>query len=231
MSKVVITDDALKQAAALVREAMLDAIPGPEECGHVFSPEFEEKIEGLMKTERRRGRRRAIARRIAAAVLAVLVGAGAWLAVDKEARAAFVGWVREVYENKVVYWFTGVPEGELPVYRPTWVPDGFVEVTVLDEEESQAIVYQSEDDVFVFVYYWMSESGNAAYTATDGGEWTEVSVGEYPGHYYAAASEDVSNDLVWLDEDTRVAFTISAYLSYEEIMHIAERVELVKTPK
>ena len=42
-------------------------------------------------------------RRVAAAFLAATVGVSVWLAVDTDARAAFVGWVRELYEHSIVY--------------------------------------------------------------------------------------------------------------------------------
>ena len=82
MGKVLITDHALEQAAASVSKAMLNAIPSAEECRHEFLPEFEAKIQQLREKECRHTHRRSILRRVAAVFLAIVLGAGVWLATD-----------------------------------------------------------------------------------------------------------------------------------------------------
>ena len=197
MGKVLITDYALEQAAASVSEAMLKAIPSAEECRHEFSPEFEAKIQKLQEKERQHTHRRSIARRVAAVILAIVLGAGVWLATDSQARAAVAKWFREVYETHIVYRFTGeTPSGELPTYKPTWIPDGYEEVTVVGTETIQTLVYQKGEDAFTITYYWMSEDRIAQFIGTDG-EGKLISVGRNQGHYYPHASADTTNDLIW----------------------------------
>ena len=64
---------------------------------HEFSPAFEKKIRKL----KRRADHPAFYRtmnRVASILLAILIAIGAWISVDAEARAAVVGWVKEIYE-------------------------------------------------------------------------------------------------------------------------------------
>lgn len=89
-----LTDEMLTQAAKQVAESMKASLPVPKECHHEFPPEFERDMKRLAaQTERRRHMRRYL-QRVAAACLAVVISLSTWLAVDAEARAAFVQWVK-----------------------------------------------------------------------------------------------------------------------------------------
>ena len=100
-----VTDDVIIQAAKRVGEAMLASLPEPEDCTHEFSPEFERSMERLIQKTKRRAHVRRCLRSIAVAALAVVIGLSAWLAVDTEAQAAVVEWVRTAYEDSIVYEF------------------------------------------------------------------------------------------------------------------------------
>lgn len=231
MSKIIITDDALRLAAASVREAMLSTIPAPEECRHTFSLEFEAKMEQLMKTEQRRSHRRSIARRVAAVFLAALIGVSAWLAIDTQARASFFNWVREVYETHIVYRFTGeVPTETLPEYRLGWLPEGYVQVSSSGTEEMWAALYQSGEDALTFVYYRMApgEVGSIYDTGSDG---EPLTVNGNSGHFYPGADEASSNGLAWIDEKQSIFFMLSGFLSSDDMLHIAETLYLEEMPK
>ena len=226
MGKILITDHALEQAAASVSKAMLNAIPSAEECRHEFSTEFEAKIQQLQEKERRNTHRRSIVRRVAAVFLAIVLGAGIWLATDSQARAAVAKWFREVYETHIVYRFTGeAPGGELPIYKPTWIPDGYEEGAVVGTETVQTLVYQKGEDAFTITYYWMSEERIGELIGTDG-EGKAVSVKGNQGYFYPAAGEGSTNDLVWVDERANIQFGISAYLAEEDIMRMAESLKI-----
>lgn len=86
---------------------------------HEFSPAFEKKIRKL----KRRADHPAFYRtmnRVASILLAILIAIGAWISVDAEARAAVVGWVKEIYETYFVYRFEGNSNvnRDLVDYRP-----------------------------------------------------------------------------------------------------------------
>lgn len=71
---------------------------------HEFSASFEKKIRKLRKRADHPYFYKTL-HKAAAVILAILISGSAWLAVDTEARAAFFGWVKEIYETYFVYRF------------------------------------------------------------------------------------------------------------------------------
>ena len=96
----------------LLRRVMLDA--ARQEYGdlivqlpeHDFSPAFEKKMQKLIRRANHPIRYR-VAQAVACLLLAALLSGCTALAISPEVRAAFVGWVREVYETWFVYRYTG----------------------------------------------------------------------------------------------------------------------------
>ena len=231
MGKILITDQALKQAAGSVREAMLNAVLPEEVCRHEFSPEFEEKIRHLQGKKRRRQQRLTIARRVAAIFLAIVLGAGIWLASNDQARAAVARWIREVNDNSIVYRFFGdAPTEENFFYELTWVPEGYEIIDQVGVDSTQIIVYQKESDVFTFTYHRITE-GSLAQLLETSGEGVSVSINGIIGQYYEAADSDTTNGLIWINEDTGIFYCILSFLPYEDIVHMAESVKLSPSPK
>ena len=123
-----ITDEMLREAA---RESLEDYVNSLERDydpahPHQFSKEFEKKIERLKRRANHPVFYKTM-QRVASVVLAILIGGGAWLTVDVEARAAFFGWVKEVYETFFVYRFSGDADMSTKTsnYEPNWIPDGY----------------------------------------------------------------------------------------------------------
>ena len=99
-----INEEILKKAAIEADRAIRDSLPAPEECKHIFSPEFHKKMRRVF----RRAKHPIIyklPKQVACFVLAVILISGTWLTVDAEARDAFVGWVKELYNTYFVYRF------------------------------------------------------------------------------------------------------------------------------
>lgn len=96
---------------------------------HEFSLQFEKKIKKLKRKADHPVFYHAT-KRIASIVLAILITGGVWITVDAEARAAFVGWVKEVYEEFFVYRFNDETDiqNEPYEYEFTWLPNGYVKL-------------------------------------------------------------------------------------------------------
>ena len=117
---------------SLLRQVLLDA--DSQEYGdmmeilpeHDFSPGFERRMKKLIRRADHPMRYR-VAQVAACLLLAALLSGCTVLAVSPEARAAFVGWVRELSEGWSVYHYFGEKKDSLGdiIYRPTWVPDGY----------------------------------------------------------------------------------------------------------
>ena len=230
MKRYNFTNADLRCAAAVVCNAMLEQLPKPSECRHTFSEEFEQKMQELMKHKNHHHSAwHRFAQRAAAVILAVLLGLGAWLAVDQDARAAVARWIREVYENSVFYRFSGEASiDQNHTYELAWVPDGYEKVNQVSTGTTQTVVYQSKDSTFTFLWHNTHEGSLYKFDGTKG-EGIPVLINGLEGHYYPAANSNSTNDLVWIDDNSKTLFSISSYLPFEDILHIAESVKLVKT--
>ena len=219
-----LTDEMLAQAAKNVGETMLASLPDPEDCRHAVSPEFERSMERLIQKAKRKTRIRRCLQSIAVAALAVVIGLSAWLAVDTEARAAMVEWVRTVYEDSIVYEFfhPGAVEDDSS-YRLGWVPDGYA---LLQEETGELMyiaVYQRESEVIYFTY-GLSDEYNQAEFIPGNSDTEPVSVYGNPGEFYEANDESETNELVWFDSEQGILFALSSDLDQETMLKMAESV-------
>lgn len=231
MSQIVLSDEVLKQAAVSVRRAMLNALPTPGECEHEFSPAFQAKMKKLIAQFNLRRTVRKTMQRVAAFFLAALVGISAWLAVDAEARAAVFSWMREVYEEHIVYRFFGEPTTDtLPAYRITWLPEGYEEIDVYDGDEAYNAFYQKGDDItsaFVFEYFFMQDG---FYTEMQIDETSYihkiVDINGVQADFYQALNPEETNNLIWIDENTSIVFKFNGFPEETVIVHIAKSILL-----
>ena len=220
-----LTDEMLIQASKQVAAAIKASLPVPEECHHEFPPKFEHDMKRLITQTERRHRIRRYLQRVVAACLAVIISLSTWLAVDAEARAAFVEWVKTIYEQSVVYeFFHSGDERALVSYRLGWVPEDYTMENAVSGEIVTTVVYQGEKDAIYFTYEY---SGDGAQTElfSDESDVETVQVNEMAGEFYLAQDPGESNSLVWFDEISGVLFSISSFMDKETMIQMAESIE------
>ncbi len=223
-----LTDEMLTQAAKQVAASMKASLPVPEECHHEFPPELEHDMKRLIaRTERRRHMRRYL-QRVAAACLAVVISLSTWMAVDAEARAAFVQWVKTVYEQSVVYEFfhSGKTQAETG-YRLGWVPEGYVLENIIGGEAVTTVVYQNDEDAIYFTYEHPEDVAQVTVYPGDS-DVESVWVAGMPGEFYLSKDQAESNSLVWADEERGVLFSISGFFDKEGMVRMANSVEVIE---
>ena len=119
-------DEALRKAAAKLAEARIAAQPSWDELDHEFSPEFESAMDKLMQKSQRKAIWRRVVYIAVSFLLVLLIGVGTVLTFNQEARASFVTWLREQYENSIIYRFWGSGNNsDFPTYQIGWMPEGF----------------------------------------------------------------------------------------------------------
>lgn len=221
----------LQAAAKLVAESMLEGLPDAAACGHDFSEGFRRKMEALLRRQRRRSIRHTVWRYAAAVLLTVTLTFGAVMAVSPQARAAVVQWVRTVYENSVVYrFFNPAPQGALPRYQLTWLPEGFAETDVFCDEEYYSAIYENVEtgQVIIFEYQFIQDGTNVTNTPEEGGAILQAEINGLQAEYYQAPDDEGANLLQLIDEDTNVLFKISANVDKRDIFNMAEDIILCK---
>lgn len=218
-----ISDERLREAAREAEEKLLASLPKPEDCEATFSPEYKRKMKKLA----RRTDHPVIywvQKAVACILLTILIGGGGILTFSTEARAAFVGWVREIYEEYFVYYFTGDirSSSEDFAFSPSWLPDGYTESFISELSGQTIMVFENENkEQLTFGYsknlgYWK------LYVDIDNSEVRQVEVSGQIADMYSSSSNESAKHLVWIDENIDCVFFISANLSEDTIVQIAE---------
>lgn len=224
-----ITDEMLRSSAARSSELFAHTITSDYDPVQQYEPSdlFEKKIRRLLRRSKHPYFYRAI-RRIASIFLAAILVGSMYLAVDMEARAAFLGWIKEVYEHSIVYRIMPSSAAkDLPHYELTWLPDGFDEPDIYENETVYSALYQnsSTGEIVIFDYYRLSSEVQAKLFTDQQPE--HVLVNGIIADFYAASSDSESNNLLWIDTEAGVFCAIDSNLSKDVILHIAESIYLV----
>ncbi len=176
---------------------------------------------------------RLAAQRAAIFLLVVSLGFGAIMVGSPTARAAFMNWIKEVYETHIVYRFMGEDiDGEMPHYEITALPEGFVEVERLEFPATVAVAYENEAGDVIYFNYSFMQQGSAGFISAENSEIVPVTVNNLHGDLYLSKDfEHISNTIFWIDEELNICFDISGFYSATDILHIAESVSLSKMTK
>lgn len=218
-----ISDERLREAARQAEKNLLASLPEPKDCEATFSPEFKRKMKKLVcRTDH--PIRYWVQKAVACILLVILLGEGSVLALIPEARAAFVGWVQEVYETWFVYKYEGEDQ-ELPkdtVFQITWLPEGFVEVTHSASEDQICTFYQDgNSNSITFIYTRSVESANL-YIEEGEVETQTVQIGHLHADLYLDQRSGGANALVWSDRG--VLFSLYGNCPGDDLIKIAENV-------
>ena len=225
-----ISDSMLRSAAKKSCEIYVNQLESgyDPKTQHEFSPEFEKKIKKLRRTANHPIVYRTL-QRIASIILVCLIACGAWFTVDAEARAAFFGWVTEIYETYFVYRFEGNADySESSVaYRPTWLPEGYTEFYVDDIDATTVVSYQNADGLLLTFRYTHNPNETDWFIDATHAVIKETTVNGYPAELLLADNITTASVIAWTDEQDS-AFYVSAFLGESELIKIAENVQQIK---
>jgi len=221
-----ISDQELCDAARKVEEMILASLSRPEECEATFTPKFERKMKKLIRRVDH-PIRYWLQKSAACFLAAILLGGSCLLAFSSEARAAFVGWIREVREGWFVYHYIGEEKDSLEgiIYCPTWVPDGYEVTLEYSDPWHVNIGYQNADGELAMFSYAMYTETMEAQVEGEGAEVKHIFINEHPADLYLDPNPGEANVLMWMNDEIGALFSISAQFSGDEIIKMAESVE------
>lgn len=224
------TDEELKTAVVIVRDALIEAMPSPSEIHYELSETFIKKMDVLCIKARHKVFVKTMLQRVAVFFIAILIALGTWLTIDTEARGFLIKWVREVYENHVIYRFFGRESEVTPDYAPTWIPDNYELYEYQISKTRKMLYYYNEksENIILFECH-VAHEGFQTHYIDDYGDAEKVTVNSLPADYYSAKNDSTTNSLIWIDEAKKLVFMIDADLPKPVILHIAESVLLCKT--
>ena len=229
-----LTDAILKGATAEAERFRLSIVPEDGEP-HVFSKRFERKMQKLIRRANHPIRYQVV-RAAAAVVLVIATLFGAIMAVSPEARAAVVGWIKEMFGVYVQYSNDHVqgnddttsnnnnPKTTRAEYHLAVVPEGYREINVIDKINGKMHVYANDQGEFIQFSYSYGAKIDSLFIETDNYEkYTDV-VNGLRADIYLATKENETNIIVWQDPNADVLLHVFAMADRVELIEIAETV-------
>ena len=212
----------MKQAAKEAGNIITDSLQTQEEYRYEFSKTFENNMENILQKAKHKKRKR-LYKQVACYLAIFVVAGSSFLMLNQEARATFLYWLRGQYNGYMEYRYTGDGSAQQKAYVLTYIPEGYYEKETSQTEGMNITIYQNDMGNQIA---FMSSSGTDAISlfVTDENA-QEVMVGERKGDYYEAEAKDENSVIVWYSEDRTTIFSISAALSKEEMVKVAESVE------
>lgn len=217
-----ITEEMMKQAAKEAGNIITDSLQTQEEYRYEFSKTFENNMENILQKAKHKKRKR-LYKQVACYLAIFVVAGSSFLMLNQEARATFLYWLRGQYNGYMEYRYTGDGSAQQKAYVLTYIPEGYYEKEISEMEGMNIAIYHNDlGNQIAF----MSSSGTDAISLFISDENAqEVMVGNIKADYYQAEADDENSVIVWYSEDRTTIFSISAALSKEEIVKIAESVE------
>lgn len=142
--------------------------------------------------------------------------------------AGFRTWIRETYEGSFVYRFFNeeIPDAVLPDYEITDLPEGY-ELVVNDSADGLGMkLYSSSASDIVFMYCRADDAGNMLIDFPDGLSSLDIpiTVHSEAANFYKATDPNTPNEIVWINKQDNVIFTISGFFDQEILVKMAESV-------
>ena len=162
-------------------------------------------------------------------VLIATLSFGSVLVVSAEARAAVWGWIKETYEQFVVYFVedeSASSQSEVE-YQLEWLPEGYSFQQEIEDPFGKLILYSnSESQRLTFSY--LDQSIDTVFLA-EGVEYIQHHpvVNGAVADVYLAPDENESNAIVWVDSKTETLLYVTGYVPEEDLIQMAESVTQV----
>lgn len=217
-----ITDEMIAKAAFEIDQAILDMLPDPGECDHVFSLSFQNKIKKLIRKAKHYVAYRVL-KRVACILLAVLVSASMILAFNTEARAAFVDWIKEQFEGFYYYFFEGEAAEEDPrAYNLDWLPGGYTLLASNESRIEKTEIYADEaGNILRFTCLYNSDVSSLLVGLGEY-EHKEIEIGRVNADIYLDTNHQNANSIVWSSPNGDILFSVTARLEESDLIKIAE---------
>lgn len=219
-----VTDEILRDAALEAERFLVSALLAGDVRPHKFSEGFEKKINKLIRRARNPVRYRVL-RSAAAVLLAVMTLFGALFAISPEVRASVIGWFKSISQEFIQYSRDGANTKTQYDYYISNIPDGYRELSMIDDTDYKTYLYVNDDGDFLqFSYAYGAENGSL-FIDVEGYERYSGHVHGVPADIYIAAGENENSTIVWQDPDSGVLFSIFARADQTTLIEIAESVQ------
>lgn len=152
---------------------------------------------------------------------------GAIMAVSPSARA----WV----VDRVIYWmedftrfrfYAEEAQGLSANWRPAYIPEGFEETAVNWKENVNylKITYEDSGGYYFMITAIPAEQNFSFNVDNEHSDYHEIEVNGQPASLFVSDTEGYPSYLIWISADQSTAFQLSANMTTEEMLRIAENI-------
>lgn len=223
-----ISDEMLCIAAGEYEQALLASLPEADECDHSFSAKFEKKMRHLCHRVKYASTY-SVMKRVACAIIAIVLCGSMLLMLNTEVRAAVIGWIREAYNSFTAYFFVG-DANEDPVsqsYDFKTKPEGYIFVDRMDTDSGTTILYMSEEGKFLELSYEFNVDKNTFFFNPEDHTHIQVNVDGKTMDIYLSKSPEYNSTIIW-DIDEKNIFKISANCDKDGLIALSKNVRPIK---
>lgn len=218
---------ALLDAARLDGEEALSALGEEPE----FSPAYRAARARLLRSPFRStaGWARRAVRWAACAGLVLCLSAGSVFLFSPSARAWAVRmwsiWHREYTEYN--FHGDGTDPAPLGVWRPTYIPEGYVEWNKNETGILRSIDYVNEEDYLFSLTYMPLCENVSIMLDNEHSVFSRTTVNGLPADLYVGIEADDPSTVIWIDENNDMVFSLDGVLEKEELLRMAESIKPV----
>lgn len=177
-------------------------------------------VRRLMDKSLQKAKRHASYRRVAAIAAVFVILCVVVMTTNSQANALFTRWIRQIFPDHVMYWFGGEPSDCLYTWQIAWVSDEFELVDSYESADMRSYRYRSAEDEFSISINRIQEGFVMEIQDSDLKSVPAEVIGGEATFYYG--DDGKSNNLVWIDNDENVVFSINGSIPYELMKEIAE---------
>ena len=111
------------------------------------------------------------------------------------------------------------------------MPTGYKKVEEIRTGSSVTVLYENEEEDIIYFHYSYMFQGSVLGVSTEHTEVYEVNVHNCFGHFYLSTDPKDSNTVVWLDDQKEIKFFIDGFFSKDDLLAMAESIELCNVTK
>jgi len=234
-----ITDEMLYRHAAKARDIWLDTLPDDNEIPeHQFSDEFNKEMDRLITLSHKRKQPSRRLQRIAAMFAVIIIGASSFIGVNAEARAAFIGWVKELTSEFLVYRYEGDPVAtddpeKIPVdpitdvhYGLASIPEGYVEILADYDDNGGSQLFENEAGQYLTFLYTLNSGDSSMYIDTTSTAHYRTLFNGHEADVLISDDPAIQSSMAWVDAENTV-FCVMGFFDADGLFAIAESIETV----
>lgn len=219
---------ALLEAARLDGEADFAALSGEPDFSQDYLRERERLLRDPFRYAKRRSRsrRKAVLWYAACALMTLCLSAVLVLATNPAARAWGVQMWSTWHPEYTEYNFQGdgTEPAPLGVWRPTYVPEGYVERDSAHYPELSYIDYKNREGTLLSLTYFPLGEQGSILLDNEHSTLHPAKVNGLNADLYVAIEPDDPSTVIWVDAGAEVVFSLHGILSKEELLYMAESV-------